>query len=85
MLVIETNWPFSCSSVALSEPSIPVSASGQLEWVSQIKGVLEGLPNNLGIGIAYWEPGWVGSASLGSSCSVSSILEVYNHFTNLSL
>lgn len=70
-MVVETDWPEACSSVSLSEPSIPVSASGQSTWVKDVENVLSGLPNGRGIGISYWEPGWIGNAGLGSSCSVS--------------
>ncbi|THH07478.1 hypothetical protein EW145_g3352 [Phellinidium pouzarii] len=70
ILVAETDWPFSCSSsVALSEPSIPLSAAGQQTWVRDIEDVLAGLSNGHGLGIVYWEPGWIGNAALGSSCS----------------
>ena len=51
IVVAETNWPESCSGVTLSEPSIPVSTSGQETWVNDIKSVLAGLPNGLGEGI----------------------------------
>jgi arabinogalactan endo-1,4-beta-galactosidase len=56
--------------VALSE-KISVSASGQTTWVHDVENVLAGLPNGHGLGVLYWEPGWVGNAGLGSSCSVS--------------
>ncbi|KAI5116213.1 hypothetical protein M0805_005929 [Coniferiporia weirii] len=70
VLVVETDWPFSCpSSVALSEPSIPKSAAGQHTWVRDIESVLSGLSGGRGLGVVYWEPGWVGNAALGSSCS----------------
>ncbi|KAH9833702.1 arabinogalactan endo-1,4-beta-galactosidase [Rhodofomes roseus] len=69
VVVAETNWPASCSGVTLSEPEIPVSVQGQEEWTGDIKSVLTSLPNGLGQGIYYWEPGWIGNAALGSSCS----------------
>ncbi|KAF9010122.1 arabinogalactan endo-1,4-beta-galactosidase [Cyathus striatus] len=61
VMIVETDWPVSCSGVSLSESSIPVSVSGQ--------NVLSGLPGGHGKGIVYWEPGWVGNANLGSGCS----------------
>jgi len=67
VLVAETDWPVACSGVALSE-NISVSAAGQQTWVRDIESVLEGLGSR-GLGVVYWEPGWVGSAALGSSCS----------------
>ncbi|TBU33107.1 arabinogalactan endo-1,4-beta-galactosidase [Dichomitus squalens] len=69
IVVAETDWPVSCSGVSLTEPSIPVSASGQQTWTNDIKNILAGLPNGRGQGIFYWEPGWVGSANLGSACA----------------
>ncbi|EKM51618.1 glycoside hydrolase family 53 protein [Phanerochaete carnosa HHB-10118-sp] len=70
VLVAETDWPVACpSSVALSEPSIPESVAGQQIWVKDIESVLSGLSGGHGLGVVYWEPGWVGSAALGSSCS----------------
>ncbi|OCH94306.1 arabinogalactan endo-1,4-beta-galactosidase [Obba rivulosa] len=69
IVVAETDWPVSCSGVNLTEPSIPVSVSGQETWTGDIRNVLQGLPGGLGQGIFYWEPGWVGSAALGSACA----------------
>ncbi|KAI0660764.1 arabinogalactan endo-1,4-beta-galactosidase [Cubamyces menziesii] len=69
IVVAETDWPVSCSGVHLTEPSIAVSTSGQETWVNDIKNILASLPNGRGQGIFYWEPGWVGSAALGSACA----------------
>lgn len=58
--VVETDWPSECSgpdAAELSEPSIPASAQGQLEWVHKVIDVVKGLPKGLGQGINYWEPG----------------------------
>ncbi|KAJ7785266.1 glycoside hydrolase family 53 protein [Mycena maculata] len=68
VMVVETDWPESCSGVALSE-DIAISAAGQQTWVLDIKDVLSSLSGGAGIGIAYWEPGWIGNADLGSSCA----------------
>ena len=71
ILIAETDWPVSCpSSLALSEPSIAKSAAGQQTWVKDIESVLSSLPGGHGLGVVYWEPGWIGNAGLGSSCSV---------------
>jgi arabinogalactan endo-1,4-beta-galactosidase len=72
-MVAETDWPAtgSCPGVTLSESSIPISVAGQTQWVNDIKSVLSGLPGGHGVGFVYWEPGWIGNAGLGSSCSVS--------------
>ena len=71
-MIVETNWPAVCSGVTLSDASLPVSVEGQSTWTSNIRSVLEGLPGKHGIGFAYFEPGWVGNAALGSSCTVRS-------------
>ncbi|KIJ55225.1 glycoside hydrolase family 53 protein [Sphaerobolus stellatus SS14] len=57
------------SSLTNLANTIPVSAAGQETWIKDIKSILAGLPNGLGQGIFYWEPSWVGSANLGSSCA----------------
>ena len=51
IVVAETNWPVSCSGGKVTEPSIPISASGQETWIKDIKNVLTALPNGLGQGI----------------------------------
>jgi arabinogalactan endo-1,4-beta-galactosidase len=72
--VAETNWPFTCASTssrsapALSEPSIPIGARGQVQWVKGIIDILKAVPGGLGAGIHYWEPGWLNNTSLGSGC-----------------
>ncbi len=51
MQVVETDWPNQCSgpdAPALSEPSIPVSAAGQTEWVRRIVHVVKSVPGGLG-------------------------------------
>ncbi|PFH48046.1 glycoside hydrolase family 53 protein [Amanita thiersii Skay4041] len=69
VMVVETDWPASCSGVTLSERSIAISAAGQQTWVADIRDVLAGLSGGHGLGIVYWEPGWIGNAGLGSSCA----------------
>ncbi|KAI0832654.1 arabinogalactan endo-1,4-beta-galactosidase [Trametes gibbosa] len=69
IVVAETDWPVSCSGVHLTEPSVAVSTGGQQTWITDIKNVLQSLPNGSGQGIFYWEPGWIGNANLGSGCS----------------
>lgn len=72
-MVVETDWPTSCAGVSLSEPSVPISAAGQSTWVADIRNVLSSLSGGHGLGIVYWEPGWIGNANLGSSCAVSRV------------
>ena len=46
--VVETDWPNQCSGAdapELSEPSIPISAKGQVQWVHDIANVVKSLPN----------------------------------------
>ncbi|KAJ7135422.1 arabinogalactan endo-1,4-beta-galactosidase [Mycena crocata] len=69
VMVVETDWAASCSGVAMSEPSIAVSAAGQQQWVLGIRNVLSSLTGSHGIGIIYWEPAWIGNAGLGSACA----------------
>jgi len=69
IIVAETNWPDSCSGVALSEPSIPVSVAGQTTWIKDVINIVKGLSGGHGKGIFYWEPAWLGHGSLGSPCS----------------
>ena len=56
IVVAETDWPVSCPGVTLTEPSIPVSTSGQQTWTNDIKNILAGLPNGKGQGICTWRP-----------------------------
>lgn len=64
--VVETDWPESCppepqyniTQPVLSEPAIPVSVQGQIQWVHNIIRVVQGVPNGLGQGVNYWEPAW---------------------------
>ena len=69
-MVVETNWPVVCPDINLSSTSVPISAAGQLKWMADIRDVVEGLSGGHGLGVLYWEPGWVGNAGLGSSCAV---------------
>ncbi|KIY47890.1 arabinogalactan endo-1,4-beta-galactosidase [Fistulina hepatica ATCC 64428] len=75
IMVVETDWPISCSGVTLSDTSIPISAAGQVEWMSDIQSILEGLDDSHGIGLSYWEPGWIGNDDLGSSCADNLIVD----------
>ncbi|KAF7316537.1 Arabinogalactan endo-beta-1,4-galactanase [Mycena indigotica] len=75
VMVVETDWPASCSSsVALSQ-NIAVSAAGQQSWVLGIRNVLSAISGGHGIGISYWEPAWIGNAGLGSSCADNLVVD----------
>ena len=69
--VVETDWPDLCSgpdAPELSEPSIPASVQGQIEWVHDIVRVVQQVPRGLGQGVNYWEPAWLNNTGLGSAC-----------------
>ncbi|KAK0226081.1 glycoside hydrolase family 53 protein [Armillaria fumosa] len=68
VMIVETDWPVQCSGVSLTE-NIAVSVQGQETWMSDLENILNGLSGGHGIGIFYWEPGWIGNAGLGSSCA----------------
>ena len=72
IVVAETNWPYSCPNgptFPSDTSSIPFSSSGQTTWIEDVASILSALPNSAGIGLFYWEPGWIGNAGLGSSCA----------------
>eukprot|EP01112_Ceratiomyxa_fruticulosa_P007937 TRINITY_DN2067_c0_g1_i1.p1 TRINITY_DN2067_c0_g1~~TRINITY_DN2067_c0_g1_i1.p1 ORF type:complete len:351 (-),score=57.77 TRINITY_DN2067_c0_g1_i1:235-1287(-) len=73
IVVAETNWPWNCPGVTLSEKNIPISPAGQITWVDDVITILNALPSGHGKGVYYWEPAWIGNAGLGSSC-VSNLL-----------
>ncbi|KAF7716247.1 Arabinogalactan endo-beta-1,4-galactanase [Penicillium ucsense] len=71
VLVVETNWPFSCPSPAYAFPSdlssIPFSVAGQQTFLQNLASVVAAVPG--GLGVYYWEPAWLNNAGLGSSCA----------------
>ncbi|KAI8810171.1 arabinogalactan endo-1,4-beta-galactosidase gala [Cladochytrium replicatum] len=70
LMVVETNWPYSCPSPSTTFPSdvssISFSDPGQSTWMRSVATTVRSV--NGGIGVMYWEPGWIGNAGLGSSC-----------------
>jgi len=52
-------------------PAYPATQQGQLQYLQQLKTVLNAVPNKLGIGFCYWAPDWVAfkgpTATNGSS------------------
>ncbi|KAG7449528.1 arabinogalactan endo-1,4-beta-galactosidase [Guyanagaster necrorhizus] len=68
VMIVETDWPVQCSGVDLTE-NIAVSVQGQETWMSDLEDIVNGLSGGHGIGLFYWEPGWIGNAGLGSNCS----------------
>ncbi|KAF9525059.1 endogalactanase [Crepidotus variabilis] len=69
VMIVETDWPVTCSGTSLSDKSVAISAAGQSAWVAKIRDVVKALPGGHGVGIVYWEPAWVGNANLGSGCA----------------
>ena len=71
IVVAETDWPVSCPSPSNAFPSdtksIPLSAAGQSTWMQDVAAVVSGVSG--GVGLYYWEPGFLGNAGLGSSCA----------------
>lgn len=71
LIVVETNWPYSCPNPEYSFPSdlqnIPFSVAGQTEFLEKLAAAVEEVSG--GLGIYYWEPAWVDNAGLGSSCA----------------
>lgn len=62
---METDWPVKCTStsnIPTSLRSIPFSAAGQVTWMKSIASIVNSIPNGLGVGIMYWEPGWIDNA-----------------------
>lgn len=72
IVIAETDWPIKCSKAAGNIPtslmSIPFSGNGQVLWIKKIADIVKAVPNGLGQGIMYWEPGWIDNANLGSKC-----------------
>jgi arabinogalactan endo-1,4-beta-galactosidase len=71
-MVVETNWPVSCSKPAYAFPSdaksIPFSSAGQTTWMKEVAKRVTGVSGGRGTGLFYWEPAWIDNAGLGSSC-----------------
>ncbi|KAF2215715.1 glycoside hydrolase family 53 protein [Cercospora zeae-maydis SCOH1-5] len=85
--VVETDWPAICSgeeAPTLSEPSIPASVDGQLEWVGKVIDVVKQIPNGLGQGVNYWEPTWLNNTGLGSACQDAILFDAdWSKFPNV--
>ncbi|EKG16734.1 Glycosyl hydrolase 53 [Macrophomina phaseolina MS6] len=75
LYVAETDWPTSCSDVDLSA-DFAVSAQGQSDWVGAVVDVLNNVPDGLGAGIFYWEPGFINNTALGSDCDDNILFDV---------
>ncbi|KAJ3124199.1 hypothetical protein HK098_001314 [Nowakowskiella sp. JEL0407] len=72
VMVAETDWPVSCPNAPTfpsDTRSIPFSVDGQSQWLRSIANVLKSVPNGRGVGLVYWEPGWIGNGGLGGACA----------------
>ncbi|KAK6594086.1 glycosyl hydrolase family 53 [Botrytis cinerea] len=72
--VAETDYPAICDGQynpipESSEPEIPYTVAGQLEWTEDVISVVRNVPHGLGRGVHYWEPAWLNNTSLGSDCN----------------
>ncbi|KUJ20330.1 glycosyl hydrolase 53 [Mollisia scopiformis] len=72
--VVETDYPAICNGEynpipESSEPEIPYSVPGQLEWTEDVISIVKQVPFGLGQGVHYWEPAWLNNTSLGSDCN----------------
>lgn len=72
--VVETDYPAICNGEynpipESSEPEIPYSVAGQIEWMKDVIQIVKEVPNGLGQGVWYWEPAWLNNTSLGSDCN----------------
>ncbi|KAJ5625926.1 hypothetical protein N7510_002235 [Penicillium lagena] len=87
VLVVETNWPYSCPDPEYAFPSgltsIPFSVAGQQTFLDDLASVVEGVSG--GLGIYYWEPAWVNNAGLGSSCADNLLFSYTNDEERASL
>jgi arabinogalactan endo-1,4-beta-galactosidase len=72
VMVVETDWPTECPRPAHAFPadakSIPLSVEGQTKWIKEIAKRVADVPGGKGTGLFYWEPAWISSPGLGSSC-----------------
>ncbi|HEX8341031.1 MAG TPA: glycosyl hydrolase 53 family protein [Tepidisphaeraceae bacterium] len=55
LMVMETNAPWKSTSNA-SDPAYADTPAGQLRFLTDLRTLVEGLPNDLGQGVMYWYP-----------------------------
>ncbi|RPB00544.1 glycosyl hydrolase 53 [Choiromyces venosus 120613-1] len=72
IVVMETDWPVRCNNPSQIPTSLtsafPFSAAGQSSWAARVATIVKAIPNSLGAGVMYWEPGWIDNQVLGSPC-----------------
>jgi len=75
-MVVETDWPSSCSNPKYAFPGdakrIPLSPEGQTAWMKEVASACAGAGCS---GLFYWEPAWIDNAGLGSSCEWNLLVE----------
>jgi arabinogalactan endo-1,4-beta-galactosidase len=74
IFVIEAGELYENGSQA-SDPWYPPSQANQAQFLRDLDGVLKALPNDLGMGLAYWDPAGVDIPRAGGG--------LYNGGTNL--
>lgn len=76
VVVVETDWPVTCSSPEYDFPSdvssIAFSADGQRSFLEKLASTISTAG---GVGLYYWEPAWIENAGLGSSCEDNLMVE----------
>ncbi|KAG9230864.1 family 53 glycosyl hydrolase [Amylocarpus encephaloides] len=79
IVIAETDWPVSCPSPRYGFPSdtsgIAKSVAGQTSWMKTVAAAVAAVPNSMGVGLFYWEPGFLGNGGLGSSCADNLMVE----------
>jgi len=83
-MVSEMAWPFTCEQGGNfafppdMRPSIPFNAEGQRTWVTEVAKRVEAITG--GVGVEYWEIGWVNNAGLGQYKSSPTVVPLPSHF-----
>ncbi|KAF4552526.1 putative glycosyl hydrolase family 53 protein 4 [Elsinoe fawcettii] len=73
LYVVETDWPTKCPNGKVLSERYPWGTAGQVQWVQATVKTLQAVPNGLGAGLFYWEPGFVNNTSLGSGCDEATL------------
>lgn len=80
-MVSEMAWPFTCEQGGNFDfppdmrPSIPFNATGQTTWVKEVAKRVSEVTG--GIGVEYWEIGWVTNSGLGQTGCEDNIMFEY--------
>lgn len=80
-MVSEMAWPFTCEQGGNypfppdMRPGIPFNATGQATWVKEVAKTVGSITG--GVGVEYWEIGWVKNAGLGLTGCEDNIMFEY--------